>query len=48
MSVAQMREALKKCTKYRNSYKWVNKVNTMGDNQVIAIYYRMLGAGQIQ
>lgn len=48
MSVAQMREILKKRTKYKNSYRWINRVNAMEANQVIAVYYRMLGAGQIK
>ena len=48
MSVVQMREILKKCSKYANSYKWINKVNVMSDNQVIAVYYRMLRAGELK
>jgi hypothetical protein len=48
VSVVQMREALKKRTKYKNSYKWINKVNAMSDNQVIAIFYRMLRAGELK
>lgn len=46
MSVDQMRAVLKK--QYKGAYKWVNRVNRMGDNQVIAVYYRMLGSGQIK
>lgn len=46
MSVDQMRSVLKK--QYGGSYKWVNRVNGMGDNQVIAVYYRMLGSGQLK
>ena len=48
MSVVQMREALKKSTKYKNSYKWINKVNAMTDNQVIAVYFRMLRGGELK
>lgn len=48
MSTDQMRWLLKNKTKYKNSYKWINRVNAMPDNQVIAVYYRMRGAGQIQ
>lgn len=48
MSVVQMREILKKRTKYKNSYKWINKVNAMADNQVIAVYFRMLRAGELE
>lgn len=45
MSIEAMRAALKKL--YGGSYKWVNRVNKMHDNQIIAVYYRMLGSGQI-
>lgn len=47
MSIASMRSILKTKTKYKNSYKWINKVNKMPDNQIIAVYYRMLRAGEI-
>ena len=43
-----MREILKKRTKYKDSYKWINKVNAMSDNQVMAVYYRMLRAGELK
>ena len=45
MEVYQMRAILKK--QYKGAYKWVNKVNRMSENQVIAVYYRMLNAGQL-
>lgn len=48
MSVVQMRAILKTRTKYRGCYKWINKVNAMGDGQVIAVYYRMLRAGELK
>ena len=48
MSVVQMREVLKKCTKYAHSFKWINKVNAMSDNQVKAVYFRMLRAGELK
>lgn len=48
MSVVQMREILKKHTKYKNSYTWINKVNAMSDNQVIAVYFRMSRAGELK
>lgn len=48
MSTEQMRWLLKNKTKYKNSYKWINRVNVMPDNQVMAVYLRMKGAGQIQ
>lgn len=47
MSVEQMRVILKERTKYRGSYKWINKVNDMSNSQVIAVYYRMLRAGEL-
>ena len=46
MSVEQMRAILKK--QYKGACKWVNKVNKMSDNQVIAIYHRMLYAHQLK
>ena len=48
MPVVQMREILKKCTKYANSYKWINKVNAMSDKQVMAVYFKMLRGGELK
>lgn len=39
MSIEQMRGWLKQ--QYNGSWKWVNKVNAMHDNQVMAVYYRL-------
>ena len=39
VSVEQMRGWLKQ--QYHSAWKWVNKVNAMSDNQVIAVYYRL-------
>ena len=47
MSIEQMRYALKNNTKYRGRCKWINRVNAMHDNQVLAVYMRMLRAGEI-
>lgn len=47
MNVEQMRWCLKNKTKYKNSGRWINRVNAMGDCQVIAVYRRMLAAGEI-
>ena len=47
MSVIQMRDILKTRTKYGNSWKWINKVNAMSDNQVMAVYFRMARAGEL-
>ena len=46
MSVDAMRAVLKK--QYNSSWRWVNRVNSMSDNQVIAVYRRMLGSGQLK
>lgn len=46
MSVDTMRAILKR--QYGGAYKWVVRVNNMSDGQVIAIYYRMLGSGQLK
>lgn len=46
MSVEAMRAILK--TQYGGAYKWVNRVNKMGDNQIVAVYYRMLNSGQLK
>ena len=40
MTVNQMREFLAGC--YHAADKWVKRVEAMSDNQIIAIYYRML------
>lgn len=47
MSVTQMRVALKKHTKYKGCYKWINKVNAMSDKQVMAVYFRMRREGEL-
>lgn len=39
MSVEQMRGWLKQ--QYHGSFRWVDRVNAMSDNQVIAVYYRL-------
>lgn len=46
MSVEAMRAVLKK--QYNGAYKWVNRVNNMSEAQVIAVYKRMQGSGQIK
>ena len=46
MSVEAMRAVLKK--QYNGAYKWVNKVNNMSEAQVIAVYKRMQGSGQLK
>lgn len=44
MSVEQMRDALMKAYP---GQRWSDKVKKMSDNQVIAVYYRMLNAKQL-
>lgn len=46
MSVEQMRAILKR--QYKGAYRWVNRVNKMGDAQVVAVYNRMLSAHQLK
>ena len=46
MSVEAMRAVLRK--QYNGAYKCVNRVNNMSEAQVIAIYKRMLGSGQLK
>lgn len=46
MSVDAMRAVLKK--QYNGAYKWVNRVNKMSEAQVIAVYRRMQGSGQLK
>lgn len=47
MSIEQMKAILKKCPRYKQSWKWINKVNAMSDSQVVAVYYRMLNTGML-
>lgn len=51
MSIISMREALKKAPKYNYtsaaSATWSAKVDCMHDNQVIAVYHRMLRGGEL-
>ena len=47
MSVEAMREALRNAPKYRRALRWLKKVNNMHDNQVIAVYFRMLRANEL-
>lgn len=42
MSVYQMRRWLRK--QYSGSVRWVNRVNSMPDPQVIDVYFRMIAA----
>lgn len=46
MSVDQMRAILKR--QYNGAKRWVNRVNKMSDDQVIAIYHRMLYVHQLK
>ena len=46
MSVEAMRAVLRK--QYNGAYKWITRVSSMSDNQVVAVYYRMLNSGQLK
>ena len=46
MNVISMRAILKR--QYNGAYTWVTRVNNMSDAQVMAVYYRMLGSGQLK
>ena len=46
MSIEQMRDIL--CKQYHSAPKWVDKVSKMLDNQVVAIYMRMLRDGKLR
>ena len=48
MSVDQMRVILRTRTKYKHSYKWINKVNAMSDRQVTAVYLKMVRNGELE
>lgn len=47
MAVCEMRDALKRAPKYQGARTWIEKVGAMHDNQVIAVYFRMLRAGEL-
>ena len=47
MSVPAMRDILCRAPKYRGAKTWVDKVRAMPDRQVIAVYFRMLRAGEL-
>ena len=47
MTVCEMRDALKHAPKYREARTWIAKVEAMHDSQVIAVYFRMLRAGEL-
>lgn len=46
MTYDQMRAVLRK--QYNGAPKWVAKVDKMSTNQVIAVYKRMQGSGQLK
>lgn len=47
MTVCEMRDALKHAPKYHGARTWIEKVEAMHDNQVIAVYFRMLRTGEL-
>ena len=48
MEVYQMRAVLLTRTKYKNSWKWIQRVKAMPDRQIIAVYFKMLRAGELK
>lgn len=52
MSISAMRIQLKEAPKYNNTPQaratWSAKVDRMHDNQVMAVYYRMLRGGELK
>ena len=47
MSVTAMRDLLCRAPKYHEARTWIEKVAAMHDKQVIAVYFRMLRAGEL-
>ena len=47
ISVEYMREKLRQAPKYRGAAKWIARVNSMHEQQVIAVYFRMLRANAL-
>lgn len=45
MNIEYMREQLR--NQYSRAQRWVDKVNRMSPNQVMAVYYRMKKAGTL-
>ena len=45
MSAATMREILYSVPKYHGAYGWIQKVNKMSEEQVIAVYLRLQRCG---
>lgn len=45
MSVANMRNALYKVPKYKGATSWIQRVNKMHDDQVLAVYLRFQRQG---
>jgi len=45
MSAATMREILYNVPKYHGAYGWIQRVNQMSKEQVIAVYLRFQRAG---
>lgn len=52
MQVSEMRKRLKSAPKYNQtaqaSATWHAKVSSMSENQVIAVYFRMMRAGELR
>ena len=48
MSTEAMREALRRVPKYKGAYGWVIRVNSMHEDQVLAVYLRFARAGLLK
>lgn len=46
MQIEEKRAILR--LQYKGAKKWVDRVNKMSDNQVLAVYFRMLNSGQLR
>ena len=47
MTILQMREALKNVPKYKGARKWIERVDSMHDMQVLAVYTRFVRDGEL-
>lgn len=45
MSIADMRYALYKVPRYKGAQKWIERVNNMHEDQVLAVYLRFQRQG---
>jgi len=48
MSIADMRYALYQVPKYKGAYGWIQRVNKMHEDQVLAVYLRFQRKGLLK